>query len=526
MEAPPKYPIMTREEVAKSGDGKEGRPALMIINGEVLDVTIFAKAHPGGVQALMDYVGKDATKIFYSLHRHEVLETRLQRLKKAELQGYDTKLAPQSWKALSRVPYAEIDMSNSPFFKDSHKRFRLEVRRFLWDEGILQWADEAENTGKYPPAEIYEKLGRSGILAMSLGVGPHLALIPEPNIWSQSGIKIEELDQFHFSVLGEERTRLCCPGAEDATSSGIAIGLGPVIKFGPKWMKEEVVAPVLLGKKVICLAITEPYVGSDVAGVTTKAVLSEDKTHYVVTGTKKWITNATFADYFTTLVRTESGSKGAAGLSMLLIPKGEGVVVRNIPTDYSMSAGTGLISFENTKVPVRYLLGQEGRGMMITMHNFNMERLGICTMALGRSRRIIEETFLWAQQREAFGKTLLQQPVIRQHLGKMVAEHQAAYSAYLILTHKYSISSPKEQAKLGGPTALLKYRTTRATTLIADLAVQVFGGRGVTKTGMGKNVSRMQKSFKLASVYGGSEEIMLDLGIRQAVMGMPANAKL
>jgi len=298
-----------------------------------------------------------------------------------------------------------------------------------------------------------------------------------------------------------------------------------VMKFGQKWMQGELVQSILEGRKVICLAITEPYAGSDVANVTTTATLSDDKTHYIVSGTKKWITNAMFADYFTTLVRT--GGNGARGLTMMVIEKGPNVVVRKIPTDYSMSAGTGLISFENVKVPVRNVLGKPGLGMMITMHNFNMERLGICTMALGRSRRIIEETFKWAQQRKAFGKTLLQQPVIRQHLGKMVAEHQAAYSAYLILSHKYTTTPHKLQAKLlGGPTALLKYRTTRATTAISDLAVQVFGGRGVTKTGMGKNISRMQKSFKLASVYGGSEEIMLDLGVRQAIRHLPKTSRL
>jgi len=73
---------------------------------------------------------------------------------------------------------------------------------------------------------------------------------------------------------------------------------------------------------------------------------------------------------------------------------------------------------------------------------------------------------------------------------------------------------------------LLKYRTTRATTVISDLAVQVFGGRGVTKTGPGKNISRMMKSFKFAAVYGGSEEIMLDLGVRQAMKSFPQNARL
>lgn len=514
---------MTREEVAKH-DGKEGRKALVIVNGDVLDVTEFAEAHPGGVNVLLDYAGKDATKIFYALHRHEVLEKRLRRLKKAELQGFDKKLTPPSWTQLSKVPYAEIDMEQSPYWKDSHKRFRLECRRFFWEDGIFDWCESAENTGTGPTREIYEQLGREGYLALSHGLGPHLLQVPEPNLWSRAGLKPTELDWFHFTILTEERTRMCCPGAEDALTSGVAIGLGPVIHFGQPWTKQEVVGSVLKGEKVICLAVTEPYAGSDVAGIQTTAVKSEDGTYYTVKGTKKWITNAVFADYYTTLVRT--GGPGAGGLSMLLIEKSDAVVVRKIPTDYSIAAGTGLISFENVRVPVKNLLGKEGGGMSVTMNNFNTERLGICSMALGRSRRIIEECFLWANQREAFGKSLLDQPVVRNEIGQMIAEHQAAYCYFLMLVNKYNITPHKETGKLGGDTALLKYRVTRATTLIADFSVQVFGGRGITKTGMGKNISRMQKSFKFAAVYGGSEEIMLDLGVRQAMRVFPKTAKL
>lgn len=517
------YPVMTRAEVEKA-DGKNGNKALVIVNGDILDVTEFAEVHPGGVRALLDYAGKDATKIFYALHRHEVLEKRLRRLKKAELQGYDKKNNPPSWKDLSRVPYAEIDMENSPYWNESHKRFRMECRRFFWEDGIFEWCEAAENSGNGPTRELYQQLGREGYLALSHGLGPHLAQVPEPNLWSRAGLKLTDLDWFHFTILTEERTRMCCPGAEDALTSGVSIGLGPVLHFGQKWVHEEVVGPVLRGEKVICLAITEPYAGSDVAGVQTTAVKSEDGSYYTVTGTKKWITNAVFADYYTTLVRT--GGPGAGGLSMLLIEKGDGVVVRKIPTDYSIAAGTGLISFENVRVPARNLLGKEGAGMKVTMNNFNTERLGICSMALGRSRRIIEECFLWANQREAFGKTLLDQPVVRNEIGQMIAEHQAAYSYFLMLVRKYNTTPAKETGKLGGDTALLKYRVTRATTLIADLSVQVFGGRGITKTGMGKNISRMQKSFKFAAVYGGSEEIMLDLGVRQARKIFPKTAKL
>jgi len=120
-------------------------------------------------------------------------------------------------------------------------------------------------------------------------------------------------------------------------------------------------------------------------------------------------------------------------------------------------------------------------------------------MVLSRTRRIIEECFLWANQREVFGKKLIEQPVIRNHLADMLSDYQAAYSLYEKTTQQY-MTLPKNQVneKIGGPQALLKYRCTRMSTNVADRAVQIFGGRAVTKTGMGKSVSRCVAMFCVA----------------------------
>lgn len=318
---------------------------------------------------------------------------------------------------------------------------------------------------------------------------------------------------------------MVCPGAEDALVAGISIGLGPVVHYGQPWTKQAV-KDIIMGEKVICLAITEPQAGSDVSATGTRAVKSTDGTHYVVNGTKKWITNAMFADYATTLVRTGTGF-GAGGLSMLLIDlKAPGVTVKKIPTDYSMAAGTGLIILEDVKVPVQNLLGKEGEGMKITMHNFNLERWYIISMTLARSRRILEESFLWANQRKAFGKPLIQQPVIRAKLGDMISQLESVYALYEKLTNLYNVLPREKHPSLGGPTAMLKFRATRTSNFISDHACQILGGRAVTKTGMGKSISRNQKSFKMASIYGGSEEIMCDLAVRQMLKQMPAGSKL
>jgi len=133
-------------------------------------------------------------------------------------------------------------------------------------------------------------------------------------------------------------------------------------------MKEKVGREVLAGEKRICLAISEPTAGSDVANIRTSAKLTPDGRHYVVNGVKKWITNGCESHYFTTLVRT--GGPGMAGLSMLLIERSPGVETTRIGTSYSKSAGTAYIEFKDVMVPVENLIGAEGAGFLLAMGNF------------------------------------------------------------------------------------------------------------------------------------------------------------
>jgi alkylation response protein AidB-like acyl-CoA dehydrogenase len=162
------------------------------------------------------------------------------------------------------------------------------------------------------------------------------------------------------------------------------------------------------------LAITEPTVGSDVARIRTTATRSPDGKYFIVNGTKKWITNGTFADYFSTAVVTEKG------ISMLLIERSEGLETKPIKTSYSASAGTSYITFENVKVPVENLLGTEGKGFQVIMYNFNHERWYINSSLIRATRTVVEESFKWATQRKVFGKRLIEQPVIRNKLAHMV----------------------------------------------------------------------------------------------------------
>merc|ERR1711916_292111 len=141
---------------------------------------------------------------------------------------------------------------------------------------------------------------------------------------------------------------------------------------------------VLLGQKRICLAITEAFAGSDVANIKTTAVKSADGSHYIVNGTKKWITNGHDSHYFVTLVRT--GGEGMGGISMLLIERSEGVETKKIKTSYSPSAGTAYITFDNVQVPTQNIIGWENAGFLNAMANFNHERWMICNYIGAGSR--------------------------------------------------------------------------------------------------------------------------------------------
>lgn len=190
--------------------------------------------------------------------------------------------------------------------------------------------------------------------------------------------------------------------------AGMVIGLPAIMNYGQGPLKEKIINSVLAGDKKLCLAITEAFAGSDVAGLRTVAKKSEDGSHYIVNGHKKWITNGTWCDYFVTGVNTGSG------LSMLLIERREGVETKAIKTSYSAAAGTAYVQFDDVKVPAENLLGEENKGLQVILSNFNHERWMMAAASVQASRAVVEDCLKWSNQRIVFGKKLIEQPAIRQ----------------------------------------------------------------------------------------------------------------
>lgn len=320
---------------------------------------------------------------------------------------------------------------------------------------------------------------------------------------------------FSELVVTQETSRIRAKGYSTGAMASISIGLPPVKNFGREPLRSKILNEVLSGEKMICLAITEAFAGSDVSGIKSRAVKQPDGS-WLLNGTKKWITGGMYADYFTVAAKTYGGSAPDGSISMFVVPRGEGVKTRFIPTMYSPAAGTAYITFDSVSVPAANLLGEEGKGLFIVLSNFNHERWGIIAGAARGSRMVTEDCIMWAAQREVFGKPLLSQPVIRLKLAAMVGKVEAMQHWLEGITHQMCNMDYAAQAKhLAGPLAFLKMMTTKWMNEIIDDAVQIFGGRALTKTGTGRFIERAHASKKFEAVGGGSEEIMGDLGMRQ-----------
>eukprot|EP00240_Pyramimonas_obovata_P002298 CAMPEP_0118924594 /NCGR_PEP_ID=MMETSP1169-20130426/2660_1 /TAXON_ID=36882 /ORGANISM="Pyramimonas obovata, Strain CCMP722" /LENGTH=522 /DNA_ID=CAMNT_0006865721 /DNA_START=158 /DNA_END=1726 /DNA_ORIENTATION=- len=511
----------SRNEVAQHN--KDG-DCWIIIDNRVFDVTKFARFHPGGKWILLTVAGKDATEEFYANHRAEILQKYMDKLCIGTVEGVDmaelSKTVPVPG-AISQVPYAESNFwegFTSRYYDESHLALRSAVRKFFDKELPLSEAAAQDEAGKEPSLEIYQKMGQAGILSGRVGPGDHLKF---PGVATPNGIPPEKFTYFHEMIVHEELSRLGCPGLIDGLGAGMIIGLPPVIRFAKdRALAQRVGTEVLQGKKRICLAITDPGAGSDVANINCTAVKTPCGQFYIVNGVKKWITNGNFCDYFTTAVRT--GGPGMGGISMLLVERSEGLTTTKIKTSYSPAAGTAYVFYDNVKVPVGNLLGEENQGFRCIMDNFNHERWMIVVGVNRGSRLLVEECFKWASQRKVFGKPLLEQPVIRAKLANMIAQVEAVHHWIENVTLQMCEMSHKDQAlKLAGPIALLKLQSTRVSQFVMDEACQIFGGRAITRTGMGQVVERFQRANKFGAILGGSEEIMADLGVRQAMKRFP-----
>ena len=401
---------------------------------------------------------------------------------------------------------------HSPHHNESHAALRAEVRAWV-DEKIQPFVTEWDEAKKVPD-HIYKEMGTRGYLAGLMGSHTFPTEFTDNRVAS---VAPEDWDLFHELIVTDELSRAASGGFVWNVIGGFGIGCPPLMRYGKPELSKRILPGILNGDKRICLAITEPDAGSDVANLTCEAKLSEDGKHYIVNGEKKWITNGIWSDYFTVAVRT--GKPGMNGISVLLIERDfGGVSTRRMDCQGVWSSGTTYITFEDVKVPVENLLGKENQGFKVIMTNFNHERIGIIIQSVRFARVCYEESMAYAHKRKTFGVPLVQHPVIRQKLAMMAGRIEACYAWLESLMYQcQKMSETEAMLKLGGAIAGLKAQSTLTFEYCAREASQIFGGLSYSRGGQGGKIERLYRDVRAYAIPGGSEEIMLDLSIRQSL---------
>jgi alkylation response protein AidB-like acyl-CoA dehydrogenase len=401
------------------------------------------------------------------------------------------------------------------YYNDSHVEFRAKCRNFC-DKEISPYLDGWIASGDHYPKELHVKALAAGLPTAGLAADVQ-------SLYPQAMVPKGGFDPFHELIYLDEMAR--AGGGSVMGQAGInSMALPPILFAGSKHVQSLVVDGVISGHKNICLAISEPSAGSDVANIRLTARREGD--FYVVSGQKKWITGGNMADYFTLACRT--GGAGGGGLSLLLVDRNTaGIDIRKMPTQFDTCQGTTFITFDEVKVPAENIIGKEGAGFKYLLLNFNHERFVISCSTCRYARLCYAESLHYAVRRKTFGKPLADHQMIRWKLSEMARQVQALHDMNERIAFQYKSGVP--DATLGGHCAMLKVMASKTFEFCAREASQIFGGSSIVKEGNGKMVERLYREVRAQAIPGGSEEILLDLVARQAIAGAAksaANAKL
>ncbi|KAI3340776.1 acyl-CoA dehydrogenase/oxidase [Ustulina deusta] len=303
------------------------------------------------------------------------------------------------------------------------------------------------------------------------------------------------------------------------------IGVPPIVNYGTETQKKRWLPGLFTAETSFCLGITEPSGGSDVSNLKTTAKKSADGTHYVVSGTKKWITGSLWATHMTTAVRT--GGPGAGGISLLVIPLSlPGVSVQKIRNSGQSAGGASWVRMDNVKVPADHLIGAEDAGFMYVMKNFNSERFVMAVGCNRKARTCLSTALAYAHERETFGVPLVGHQVIRHKIVNLARDIEAHWArleqiAYHISQHGWN------SRDIAGPIAMAKISGGRILELAAREAQQVMGGVAYQRNGPGGGgrVEQITRDLRMMVVGGGSEEILGDLAFKEEIKTAKRKAK-
>ncbi|GLI79132.1 hypothetical protein PoHVEF18_007458 [Penicillium ochrochloron] len=393
-----------------------------------------------------------------------------------------------------------------PYFKESHYKLQRFVREYV-DREIAPNVEDWERNAEVPEA-AFKRHASLGFLAASAFPIPKDYV---KGVTLPAGLSVNEWDEFHDAVIIDEMARCACLGTIWGINGGATVGGPPLDRYGSPVQKEKYLAPLLCGQQRHCLCVTEPQIGSDVAGLTTTAKKTLDGKHYVLSGEKKWVTQGRWATHG--LVAARTGPVGAKGISMFIVPlDNEKISKRKIENSGVSSSGSTYMEFDEVLVPAENLLGKENQGFEIIMSTFAHERLWVGITALRLGRVAYEDAYRYALKRETFGKPLFENQVIRQKFSRManMLEPTQAYMEELVYR---SVRLPS--LDFSPLAAMLKVQAAHNLEKISRETQQVFGGLGYSRQGQGQRVEQISRDVRVLVVSGGSEEILLDMIAKQ-----------
>ncbi len=377
-------------------------------------------------------------------------------------------------------------------YKQDHLDMMTSIRRFIAAE-IDPHVDEWEAAEIFPAHELFKKMGNLGFLG-----------ITKPEAYGGLGL------DFSYGLAAAEAMGY-------VRAQGVAMGVGvqanmatpALASFGSHELREEFLAPAIAGDQVAAIGVSEQGAGSDVSSIKTSA--RRDGDDYVINGAKMWITNGTQADWICLLANTSEGS-GHRNKSLIIVPlkengqRARGIEVQKIKKFGMWSSDTAQIFFDDVRVPVRNRIGEEGMGFIYQMKQFQEERLDGAARRLS-SIALIQETADYLRQRKAFGKPLLDNQFIQYKLAELKTELEALRALVYMATQTYI-----EGGDVVELASMAKLKAGRLSREIADWCMQFHGGMGYTWE---SPVSRAYRDFRLGSIGGGADEVMLMVIARQ-----------
>ena len=382
-------------------------------------------------------------------------------------------------------------------FTHEHREIQKTLKRYI-DEHINPHVDEWEAAEMMPAHEIFKGLGKLGLLGLT-----------KPEAHGGAG-----LDYSYGMAMAETLGHIHCGGVPMAIGVQTDMATPALARFGSEELKAQFLAPAITGEAVGCIGVSEPAAGSDVSAI--KSVARKDGDDYVITGQKMWITNSLQADWMCMLVNTSEGP-AHKNKSLVMVPMREnGKLTKGIEVAQKIrkigmnSSDTGLIYFDEVRVPQRYRIGQEGAGFIYQMQQFQEERLWCAASTLQSLTNCIEWTVEWAQERKLFGASLADQQWVQFKLAELKTEIESLRALTYLACERYIAGEDVTEWA-----TMAKLKAGRLNRTVPDTCLQFWGGMGFTWE---NKVSRMFRDGRLASIGGGADEVML--GILSKTMGI------